>query len=141
MFQEAVMIHVGDWVDDRLKNLSEKDKIRFESRSKSGFGKNIPNWLKRDKVYPTNVLHFATECSNRDHSAVFPESLPEWFIKLLTEEGDTVLDNSNNQVITVQVKFFTKPIVILYDPYPLPNGEEKKGTKARSKRKKDSSFY
>lgn len=92
MFQEAVMIPVGDWVEDRLKNLSEKDKIRFESKSKSGFGKNISNWLKRDKVYPTNVLHLATECGNRNHSAVFPESLPEWFIKLFTEEGDTVLD-------------------------------------------------
>jgi site-specific DNA-methyltransferase (adenine-specific)/site-specific DNA-methyltransferase (cytosine-N4-specific) len=92
MFQEAVMIPVGNWVEGRLKNLSEKDKIRFESSSKSGFGKNISNWLKRDKVYPTNVLHLATECSNRNHSAVFPESLPEWFIKLFTEEGDTVLD-------------------------------------------------
>lgn len=92
MFQETVMIPVGDWVEERLKNLSERDRIRFESRSKSGFGKNISNWLKRDKVYPTNVLYLATECSNRNHSAVFPESLPEWFIKLFTEEGDTVLD-------------------------------------------------
>ena len=41
MFQEAVMIPIGDWVEDRLRNLSEKDKIRFESRSKSGFGKNL----------------------------------------------------------------------------------------------------
>ncbi len=43
MFQEAAMLPVGDWVEDRFKNLSEKDKIRFESRSKSGFGKNISN--------------------------------------------------------------------------------------------------
>ena len=83
MFQEAVMIPIGDWVEDRLRNLSEKNRIRFESRSKSSFGKNISNWLKRDKVYPINVLHLATECSNKNHSAVFPESLPEWFIKLL----------------------------------------------------------
>ena len=34
----------------------------------------------------------ATECSNRKHSAAFPEALPEWFIKLFTEEGDLVLD-------------------------------------------------
>ncbi|MBI4823230.1 MAG: site-specific DNA-methyltransferase [Nitrospirae bacterium] len=103
MFQEAVMIPVGDWVEDRLKNLSEKDKIRFESRSKSGFGKNISNWLKRDKVYPTNVLHLATECSNRNHSAVFPEGLPEWFIKLFTEEGDTVLDPFMGSGTTLRV--------------------------------------
>jgi len=92
MFQEAVMMPVGDWVEDRLRNLSQQDRIRLESRSKSGFGKNISNWLTRDKVYPTNVLHMATQCSNKNHSAVFPESLPEWFIKLFTEEGDTVLD-------------------------------------------------
>jgi len=103
MFQEAVMIPIGDWVEDRLRNLSEKDRIRFESRSKSGFGKNISNWLKRDKVYPTNVLHLATECSNKNHSAVFPESLPEWFIKLFTEEGDTVLDPFMGSGTTLRV--------------------------------------
>ena len=103
MFQEAVMIPIGDWVEDRLRNLSEKDRIRFESRSKSGFGKNISNWLKRAKVYPTNVLHLATECSNKNHSAVFPESLPEWFIKLFTEEGDTVLDPFMGSGTTLRV--------------------------------------
>jgi site-specific DNA-methyltransferase (adenine-specific)/site-specific DNA-methyltransferase (cytosine-N4-specific) len=103
MFQEAVKIPIGDWVEDRLKNLSEKDRIRFESRSKSGFGKNISNWLNRDKVYPTNVLHLATECSNKNHSAVFPESLPEWFIKLFTEEGDTVLDPFMGSGTTLRV--------------------------------------
>jgi len=34
----------------------------------------------------------ATECSNRDHSAAFPISLPSWFIKLFTQPGDIVLD-------------------------------------------------
>ncbi len=34
----------------------------------------------------------ATECNNKNHSAAFPEGLPEWFIKLFTKEGDTVLD-------------------------------------------------
>jgi DNA modification methylase len=43
-------------------------------------------------VYPTNVLYFATECSNKNHSAAFPVALPSWFIKLFTEEGDVVLD-------------------------------------------------
>ena len=58
----------------------------------SGFGKNISNWINRDKAYPTNVLHLATECNNKNHSAAFPEELPEWFIKLFTREGDCVLD-------------------------------------------------
>jgi len=92
MFQEAVMIPVGDWSKTRLSHLSKTDNIRDESRAKSGFGKRVANWIGRSKVYPTNVLHLATECGNKNHSAVFPESLPTWFIKLFTEERDWVLD-------------------------------------------------
>ena len=92
MFQDAVMIPIGDWAKIRLSNLSETDKIRDESKVSSGFGKNISNWLGREKAYPTNVLHMSTECNNKNHSAVFPESLPEWFIKLFTEAKDWVLD-------------------------------------------------
>jgi len=92
MYQETVMVPVGDWAKDRLSNLSETDKTRDESRVESGFGKRISNWVGRDKVYPTNVIHMATECSNRNHSAAFPVSLPTWFVKLFTRPGDVVLD-------------------------------------------------
>lgn len=92
MYQETVMVPMGDWAKTRLKNLSDTDKIRDNSRVGSGFGKNISNWLNRDKVYPSNVLLLATECGNKNHSATFPEELPEWFIKLFTKEKDTVLD-------------------------------------------------
>jgi site-specific DNA-methyltransferase (adenine-specific)/site-specific DNA-methyltransferase (cytosine-N4-specific) len=83
---------MGDWSNSRLKRLSEKDKIRDNSKVGSGFGKNISNWLNRDMAYPTNVLHLATECNNKNHSATFPEELPEWFIRLFTRENDMVLD-------------------------------------------------
>ena len=66
--------------------------MRDESKVKSGFGKHVSNWLGRSTVYPTNVLHLATECGNRNHSAAFPESLPAWFIQLLTKPGDVVVD-------------------------------------------------
>ncbi|MDY0019891.1 MAG: site-specific DNA-methyltransferase [Anaerolineae bacterium] len=92
MYQEAVMVPVGEWAKDRLAKLSETDKIRDESKVESGFGKNISNWLGRDLVYPDNVIHMATECSNRNHSAVFPIELPKWFINLFTIRGDMVLD-------------------------------------------------
>jgi len=92
MYQEAVMVSVGDWSKSRLKKLSEIDRQRDNSKNGSGFGKNISNWLKREKVYPTNVLNLATECNNKNHSAAFPESLPEWFVKLFTKEKDLVLD-------------------------------------------------
>jgi len=92
MYQKEVMVPMGKWAKTRLNNLSATDKRRDESKVGSGFGKNISNWSKRDKAYPANVLHLATECNNKNHSAAFPESLPEWFIKLFTKEGDTVLD-------------------------------------------------
>lgn len=92
MYQESVMIPTGKWADSRLKKLSKNDRTRDNSKNGSGFGKQVSNWLNRDKVYPTNVLHLATECNNKKHSAVFPEALPEWFIKLFTKEGDIILD-------------------------------------------------
>lgn len=92
MYQEKVMIPIGDWANGRLKKLSEIDKIRDNSKNGSGFGKNISNWIGREMVYPNNVLNFATVCNNKNHSAAFPEDLPEWFIKLFTKEYDTVLD-------------------------------------------------
>jgi site-specific DNA-methyltransferase (adenine-specific) len=92
MYQEAVMVPTGDWAKTRLKNLSETDKVRDTSKVGSGFGKKISNWIGRDMAYPANVLHLATECGNKNHSAVFPKDLPAWFIKLFTKEGDCVLD-------------------------------------------------
>lgn len=92
MYQESVMVPIGDWAKTRLKNLSKTDKKRDNSRVGSGFGKNISNWVGKKMVYPSNVLHLATESSNKSHSATFPLSLPSWFIKLFTKEGDLVLD-------------------------------------------------
>jgi len=92
MYQEEVMVPIGEWAKTRLDNLSETDKIRDTSKAESGFGKKVANWIGRDKVYPTNVIHMATECSNRNHSAVFPEDLPSWFLKLFTKPNDLVLD-------------------------------------------------
>jgi len=92
MYQNEVMVPMGDWAKTRLKSLSETDKRRDNSRVGSGFGKNVSNWLGRKMAYPTNVLVLATETGNKNHSAVFPKALPSWFIKLFTKIGDTVLD-------------------------------------------------
>ena len=48
-------------------------------------------------------MHLATETKNRSHSAVFPEGLPEWFIKLFTKKGDWVLDPFMGSGTTVVV--------------------------------------
>ena len=92
MYQEEIMIPRGDWAEDRIKNPAKNDHVRIKSKAKSGLGTQINNWAKRDMVYPSNVLHLATECRNVNHSAAFPVTLPTWFIKLFTKEGDIVLD-------------------------------------------------
>ena len=92
MYQDAVRVPMGEWRHARLKNLSETDRRRDDSRVKSGFGKKIENWVGRELAYPSNVLHLATECSNKNHSATFPPALPTWFIQLFTKKGDLVLD-------------------------------------------------
>lgn len=106
MYQDAVKVPIGDWAKQRFKSMTEKDLVRYVSRTNSRFGRNVSNWLNRKKVYPHNVLvfekehyvepttviHFATECHNRNHSAVFPIQLPSWFIRLFTRKGDVVLD-------------------------------------------------
>ena len=92
MYQDEVKIPIGDWSKTRLKNLSETDKTRDESKVGSGFGKKIENWVGKEMVLPDNVLYIATESGNKSHSAAYPEGLPEWFIKLFTQENDVVLD-------------------------------------------------
>jgi len=92
MFQDAVMVPVGDWSKTRLKNLNQTDLTRDESKTQSGFGKKIANWVGRDLVYPSNVLNISTECGYKQHSAPFPVALPEWFIRLFTQNDDVVLD-------------------------------------------------
>ncbi len=103
MRHDSVMIPIGNWAKNRMNNLSKKDQTRDKSRVGSGFAKNVSNWLGRDKVYPTNVLFLATETSNRNHSAVFPEGVPEWFIKLFTDEGQWVLDPFMGSGTTIRI--------------------------------------
>jgi DNA modification methylase len=92
MNQEAVMVPMGDWAQARLKSLGTNDVVRYDSQVGNAFAKNIANWRGRELAYPTNVLHLATECGNKRHSAAFPSALPTWFIELFTDAGDTVLD-------------------------------------------------
>ncbi len=103
MYQDEVKVPVGKWAEGRLRNLSDIDKVRDNSKVGSGFGKNVSNWIGREYVYPTNVIHLATECNNKNHSAAFPEALPQWFIKLFTKENDVVLDPFLGRGTTVVV--------------------------------------
>jgi DNA modification methylase len=92
MNQDDVMVPMGDWAKPRLQSLGKNDVVRYDSQVGNNFAKNIANWQGRTMAYPTNVLHLATECGNKGHSAAFPYALPEWFIKLFSNAGDVVLD-------------------------------------------------
>lgn len=93
MYQDTVMIPVGDWKEKRLANMTDNDHIRNRINGVGNrYGKVMANWKDRDMVYPSNVLHLPTTNVNKGHSATFPKSLPEWFIKLFSKEGDIVLD-------------------------------------------------
>jgi site-specific DNA-methyltransferase (adenine-specific)/site-specific DNA-methyltransferase (cytosine-N4-specific) len=123
MYQDNVMVPTGDWAKTRLKNLSETDKTRDNSKVGSGFGKNISNWVGRDMAYPSNVLHLATESGNKNHSAAFPKELPRWFIKLFTQPGDTVLDpflgSGTTSVVAKEMARNSIGIEIVEDYYKL----------------------
>jgi len=127
MYQEEVMVPVGDWAKTRLANLSATDKRRDTSKVGSGFGKNVSNWVGREMVYPTNVLHLAPETGNRSHSATFPKALPEWFIKLFTQAGDVVLDpflgSGTTAVVAKQMNRHYIGIEIMQDYYELAQRE------------------
>jgi DNA modification methylase len=66
-----------------------EDGVRIEKKFMDG--QNLP-----DKVRPDNVFRFPTAGQSRDntirHPAPYHRELPEYFIKLLTDEGDTVVD-------------------------------------------------
>jgi DNA modification methylase len=84
-----------DWflpISHQLYRLLKPDGLSSNLKTGSGLSRRMASCLGRDRVYPDNVLHLATECHNRQHSAAYPIELPAWFIKLLTQEGDLVLD-------------------------------------------------
>ncbi len=72
--------------------MNDNDRSRQESSTRSGVGQRIAAWEGKDKVYPSNVLYKPPVCHNTGHSAAYPEWLPEFFIQLFTDRGDTVLD-------------------------------------------------
>lgn len=104
MYQDEVKVPIGDWAEKRFKSMTENDFRRHVSQTNLSLGRNVSNWLDREKVYPhnvlvfeeehyiSNVIEFATVCYNKKHSAAFPLELPTWFLQLFTKKGDIVLD-------------------------------------------------
>ncbi|MDQ6740631.1 MAG: site-specific DNA-methyltransferase, partial [Actinomycetota bacterium] len=100
MYQDSVRVPARGSTLVRGRQLGSADQLRVVSGSGSGLSRRLASchrqgatgFTGRSLVYPTNVLYLAVETRNRHHSAVFPESLPDWFIRLFTQPGDVVLD-------------------------------------------------
>lgn len=61
-------------------------------RTTNGSGMNMSRRFTGDLVRPSNVVTMPSSCIHIQHPAVFPVELPEFFVKLMTEKGDVVLD-------------------------------------------------
>lgn len=84
---------------DVMYKKSKKSIIRDMKRehigrtiSKSGLTRNFKDASKTKYNYPTNVIHCHVENNTSSHTAPFPSKIPEFFIKLLSDPGNIVLD-------------------------------------------------
>lgn len=80
--------------DDNRKTI--KYLTGSANKTKDGYTENNSVRILPDKVRPDNVFRFATAGASRDntikHPAPFNKELPQYFINLLTDEGDIVMD-------------------------------------------------
>lgn len=70
----------------------KRRKNKGEHNTNNGSGMTMNTRFCSDMVRPSNVIAIPIDCENHKHPATFPVALPEFFIKLLTEPGDTVVD-------------------------------------------------
>ena len=92
MFQDAVAMPPAASTAHRKRSPLTTTGSHYVSATGSGARLKVANWCDRDTADATNVLHLSAETTNQHHPAVFPVTLPEFFIKLFTEQGDLVLD-------------------------------------------------
>jgi DNA modification methylase len=98
--------HLKFYMDRVMEDTNIETKKRFERNGLFKPQGNIINGVRnydverdlvvKDKVRPDNVFRFKTAGAARDntirHPAPFHRQLPEYFINLLTDQGDLVLD-------------------------------------------------
>jgi len=87
-FPDAVKYKsTSKWAGD-----NERRKNKGAHHTTNGSGMNMSRRIVGDLVRPSNVLTMPSSSINIEHPAVFPQALPEFFIKLMTQRGDLVLD-------------------------------------------------
>ncbi|MEZ4706784.1 MAG: site-specific DNA-methyltransferase [Caldilineaceae bacterium] len=92
MYQDEVMVPISKHTKATFKYARADDHVRIYSPTGSGANMLRAKFRGRTRAYPSNVLYLAVEPRNQGHSAVFPKTLPSWFIRLFTQAGDMVLD-------------------------------------------------
>jgi site-specific DNA-methyltransferase (adenine-specific) len=71
---------------------NQRRKNKGAHRTTNGSGMNMSRRVVGDLVRPSNVVTMPSSSLNIGHPAVFPLGLPEFFVRLMTEVGDFVLD-------------------------------------------------
>jgi len=71
---------------------NERRKNKGAHNVNNGSGMNMSKRITVELVRPSNVITLPSSSLNIGHPAAYPVGLPEFFIKLMTKEGDTVLD-------------------------------------------------
>jgi DNA modification methylase len=96
-FKNDTPLGHGQIIDgERIKNKSIKYLTGSTNKTKEGY--ELPNTKRTlpDKVRPDNVVRFSTAGAARDnsikHPAPYHKDLPLYYINLLTDEDDVVLD-------------------------------------------------
>lgn len=91
MNQDMVKVPISEGTKKRMGSV-DKGYAKSVSKTGSRYSANMAYYLDKETAYPTNVLYGSTETTNKKHPAVYPLWIPEWFIKLFSNEGDIVLD-------------------------------------------------
>jgi site-specific DNA-methyltransferase (adenine-specific) len=71
---------------------NERRKNKGAHKTTNGSGMDMSRRVVSDLVRPSNVIMMPGSCLNINHPAVFPIGLPEFFIKLMTQPEDVVVD-------------------------------------------------
>lgn len=115
-FPKADVTKVLAPYSDRMKKLIENpDKFYTPKKRPSGHDISASFGTDNGGAIPSNLLQISNSESNgkyltlckdtgiKAHPARFPSKLPEFFIKLLTDEGDTVVDIFGGSCTTGEV--------------------------------------
>jgi site-specific DNA-methyltransferase (adenine-specific) len=90
----------------RTKSTSEWAGSNERRRNKGAFGTtngskmDMSQRITGDLVRPSNVITLPSSCINIGHPATFPIELPDFFVRLMTNEGDVVVDPFSGSGIT-----------------------------------------